>query len=174
MQRHKLQQREFSLYINFFTVTGSNIGTGLPERLQNPHLYRQSKLSWTQPWASWSKLALLWAHRWDHSIYSGAFQPKSCYNSEVQLWKSVMEMFPCIPLIQHCELLLTERSDADVEPQKVPHVFGFQEGPSTDVQAHSIACKKSNALNISFLQVSEPFLQSATQKRSSPQQGAIP
>ena len=96
MQRHKLQQRKFWLYINFFTMIESNTGTGLPESLQHPPLCRQSKPSWTQPWATWAKLALLWAHRWDHGIYSGPFQPKSCYrlvyhgNILLSLWSTTV------------------------------------------------------------------------------------
>lgn len=83
-----------------------------------------------------------------------------------------METFSCISLIHHCEPL-TERSGAAVQPLKVPHVFDFQEGPSPAVQANTLAFKKSNALNISFLQMSEPLLQSVAQKRSSPQQGVV-
>lgn len=141
--------------------------------LKNPRLCRQSKLSRTQPWATWSKLPLLWAHRWDHSIHSIPFHLKSCYNSKGQLWKFITEIFSCIPLNQRCEPLCTERSDVGVQPQKMPHVFDFQAGPSPAIQTNINVCKNSDALNIIFCRcLSHSCNLWAKKKRSNLQQGA--
>lgn len=73
------------------------------------------------------------------------------------------EVFSCISLTHYCEPL-SKRSGARVQPQKAPHIFDFQEGPSLANQANTIAFKKFSILKISYLQVSEPLLQSVAKR----------
>lgn len=65
---------------------------------------------------------------------------------------------------------LLQKGQVQVYRYRKRLVFDFQEGLSPAAQANTIAFKKSNALNFSFLQVS---WHSVAQKRSTPQQGVM-